>query len=307
MRSPSYLVAALALPLAILACVCCGPPPNPEAGRPIIPTRMVVPPTAASETAAPSPVVQPPTEGASSGALTVAVIVDTRSESVSRAQAQEAVDEAGRLLRQLTPFTIVMTDFSEDGGGGSTNDMASRYIAAHTAALPNAIVLFSYGDGGQARLQGGYNYAIAAPAGYRNTFASPVTGANQVYVAVVHFSHRYAECGYGGADTVQSSTSLDGECRNQPGTPCVQQNGYSMCQNAVGDLYMTTPTYFVASTIVHELLHPFASSGDADHYNTPECNARMGYPPGFFDLLESQYHNGLCPDVYDNFIRSYQP
>ena len=80
-----------------------------------------------------------------------------------------------------------------------------------------------------------------------------------------------------------------------------------MCANAVGNLYMSTPTYFVSSTIIHELLHPFAPGGDQDHYSTPECNSRMGYPAGFFDLQESEYYNGLCPFVYENFVNSYQP
>ena len=107
-----------------------------------------------------------------------------------------------------------------------------------------------------------------------------------MYVAVVHFGHKYAACGYGSSETVQSGTALDGECRNQPGMACAQHNGYSMCSDSVPHLYASTPTYFVSSTIVHELLHPFSPGGDLDHYNTPECNTRMGYPPQFFDLQE---------------------
>jgi hypothetical protein len=235
--------------------------------------------------------------------LSVAVIVDTGSEAVTREQAQGVAQEANKLLRQLTPFGLEITDFVEDKGG-STNDMASRFIASQ-AALPDGIVIFSFGDGNQAKLYGGYSYALDAPHDFRNSFVSPVAGGGQIYVAVVHFSHKYAACGYGGSETVQGTHSLDGECRNQPGTACVQQNGYSMCANAIGNLYMSTPTYFPASTIIHELLHPFAPGGDKDHYGTPECNARMGYPAGFFDLQESQYHNDLCPDIYQHFVDGY--
>jgi hypothetical protein len=236
----------------------------------------------------------------------VAVIVDTHSQPVSRDQAQALIGEAGKLLEQLTPFSIEMADFIAEGGGGSTNDMASRYVTSHASALPNGIVILSRGDEGRARLTGGYSYALAAPAGFRNTFVSPVMGAGQIYVAVVDLSYKYAACGYGGSETVQGTTALPGECSNRAGTPCVQQNGYSMCSNAVGNLYMSTRTYYAASTIVHQLLHPFAPGGDLDHYNTPQCNARMGYPPAFFDLQESQYHNDLCPYVYDEFVKSHQ-
>jgi hypothetical protein len=59
--------------------------------------------------------------------------------------------------------------------------------------------------------------------------------------------------------------------------------------------------------VVHALLHNFGPAGDQDHYATPECNARMGYPPAFFDLQESEYYNGLCPFVYEEFTKSYHP
>lgn len=263
--------------------------------------------TAVGEAPIPSDTPAPPAGLPTVNRFRVAVIVDTLSEPVRREQAQAVFGEADKLLSQLIPFNLEMADFIDDNGSGSTNDMANRYISSHATALPNGIVIFSFGDAGQAKLYGGYSYSLSAPAGFQNTFVSPEVGANQIYVAVVHFSHKYAACGYGGSDTVQSPTSLDGECRNQSGTACVQQNGYSMCANAVGNLYMSTPTYFVSSTIIHELLHPFAPGGDKDHYSTPECNSRMGYPAGFFDLQESEYYNDLCPFVYENFVNSYQP
>ena len=80
-----------------------------------------------------------------------------------------------------------------------------------------------------------------------------------------------------------------------------------MCANAVDNLYASTPVHFVSSILIHEVLQPFAPGGDKDNYATAECSARMGYPPGFFDLQESQYYNDLCPFVYDNFVKSYQP
>jgi hypothetical protein len=236
-----------------------------------------------------------------------AVIVDTTSELVTREQAHSLVSDANAIFLALTGFGFEMVDFVEDGAGGSTTDMANRYIQSYASVFPNGVIIFSYGDNEDARLLGGYGYAIPGAAGFHNTFVSPVTGDGQVYVAVVHFSHKYAACGYGGLETVQGSASFDGECRNQPGIACVEHNGYSMCSNAVDNLYASTPTHFVASTIIHEVLHPFSPGGNQDHYATPQCNAVMGWPENHFDLAEAEYYNGMCPFVYQNFIQSYQP
>jgi len=134
-----------------------------------------------------------------------------------------------------------------------------------------------------------------------------VVGNASLYIGVVDYSHRFAGCGYGDADTVQSAVSIGGECRNQPGTECVERNGYSMCSTAVDDLYASSPTYFAASTIIHEILHSFSPGGVTDHYGTPECNARMGWPAGRFDPIEADLFNNMCPFVYDEFTGSYQP
>jgi hypothetical protein len=257
------------------------------------------------------PTSQPPSEASAApgptSAFSVAVIVDTTTQHVSREQAQASVEEAGRFLREFSPFGLAMLDFVEDPSGGSMADMAARYAAARSAPLPNGIVIFSNGDNGQAKTAGGYGFSLALQGGFRNAFASPAGGSGQLYVAVVDHAFRYMACGYGGADNPSSTTSLPGECRGQTGVACVLHNGYSMCSNAAGNLYTSTPTYAVSSMIVHALLHNFAPGGDQDHYATPECNARMGYPAAFFDLQESEYYNGLCPFVYEEFNKSYQP
>jgi hypothetical protein len=237
----------------------------------------------------------------------VAVIVDTLSEPVTRDQAQGLFDEASRLIQPFVPYGFELVDFIEDSGGGSTQDMAGRYLASHISTNANGILLFSFGDGGRAKLQDGYGYPLAGPGGYRNTFVSPIYGENQIYIAVVRYKLKYMACGYGGTDSVKSSIAIGSECRNKPGTACVQKNGYSMCSNAVGNLYTSTPTHLVSSTIIHAFLHSFSPGGDRDNYATPECNARMGYPTGFYDLQESEYYNGICPFVYDDFAASYKP
>ena len=298
----------LPLSLLVLSVVACGTssPPAPQAS--------VFPTTDAAPLPAPSP--SPLTETAPSGAnppaqtspnFRVAVIVDTLSGPVTPDQAAAVINEASNFLRQFTPIPLEMTDFTEDGSGGATADMAGRYVASHPTVLPNGLVIFSNGDNGQAKLSGGYGYGVPAPAGFKNAFASPTLGDNQLYVAVVHFTDKYMACGYGDSDQVQSSTSLAGECGGQAGTACVSNNGYSMCADAAGSLYTSTPTHFVSSMVIHALLHNFGPGGDQDHYAAPECSARMGYPPGFFDRQESEYYNGLCPFVYEDFTKSYRP
>jgi len=263
-----------------------------EAGTLLLPATLVPP---SPEAAPPIPV------------FGAAVIVDARSEPVMREQAAELIREANSFLQPLSSINLLMTDYSEDGAGGSTNDMASRYVSAHAAALPNGLVILAFGDDGRAKRDGGYSYAIAGPPGFTNAFVSPLTGSEQIYVVVVHYNHRYAECGYGGTDTATSTTALQGECRGQTGLACVQRNGYPMCSDSTMHLYASTRTHAVASSIVHELLHLFSPGGDLDHYDTPECRSRMGYPEQFRDLQETQYNNGLCPYVYEEFRRSYQP
>ena len=292
------------LGLSILACISSSPAATQTAAPPLV---TVAAGTEASSTGQPTgPTIETAPTPESKPSFKAAVIVDTTSEKVTREQAQSIFKEASGFLTELTPYGLEMVDFVEDGSGGSTKDMVNRYLGAQPANGLNGIVIFSLGDGGQARLSGGYGYSVPSDE-TQNAFASPVGGGNQIYVAVVDFTYKYMACGYGGSDSPQSATSLQGECNGQAGTACVQQNGYSMCANAVGNLYMSTPTHFVSSAIIRGLLHNFAPGGEQDNYATPECSAKMGYPAGFFDLQESEYYNGLCPFVYEDFTKSYQP
>ena len=294
-----------------LSMVACGSSALPS-------TQAVTPPLNSTNTASPiastatgdiTPSVSTSPSGGSKAGINfkVVVIVDKRSGPVTREQAQSVLTEAGGFLQPFVPVNLEMVDFVEDGGDGTTQDITGRYLASYPAEGQNGILIFSVGDGGRAKLQDGYGFAVPASSGFRNAFVSPSLGSGQIYIAVVPFGLKYMACGYGGSDTLQSTTSIDGECRDKPGTACVQKNGYSMCSNAAGNLYTSTPTHFVSSMIIHAFLHLFSPGGDKDNYATPECNARMGYPNGFFDLQESQYYNGICPFVYENFLASYQP
>lgn len=286
------------------ACSSTGSRSTPDVSASALPTSLFeTAPVGASDVPVDSPTPVP----ADGAVFALAVIVDSTSESVTRDQAAGLIDQAGRLLSPFSPIKLQMMDFVADSNGGTTDEMASRYVASHTASLPNGIVILSTGNDGRAALEGGYGGNLPAPSGFRNSFVSPVNGADQVYLVVVDFNYKYAACGYGDSDTLQSPVSIGAECGSHPGTACVERNGYSMCADVAGDLYSTTPISFAASTIVHYLLSSFSPGGDKDHYATLECNARMGYPEGFYDRQEGQYYNGLCPFVYGDFTNSYQP
>ena len=246
----------------------------------------------------------------------VAVIVDLSSEPVTEQQAQTTIDEASDILFELTGFRLEMVDFMPitPSNDAERNNLPVIYLGLDPVIIPNTIVVFSYGVNDDARSFGGYSYPINGPADFVNVFQSVVPGSqpNQIDVSMVHYSHRYAECGYGGTDLATSQVSVGGECQNQPGTACVERNGYSMCSTAVDSLYASTPSYFRAATVVHEIMHAYGENGNQDHFGTQECQQMMGWgpddlPDGFTDFsVAFEYYNGMCPYVYDNFSLSYR-
>jgi hypothetical protein len=236
----------------------------------------------------------------------LSVIVDTTSEPVTREQAEAVVAEASSILVRLTSYGFEFIDFVEDSSGGSVDTMVKNYLSA-AEQTPNGVVVFTYGDNDQAKLYGGYARQILGPSGFRNEFNSSWIGDNQVYVAVAHYSHKYAACGYAGNDAIQSAVSSNGECRGEDGVACVMNYGYQMCENALNHIYARTETYFAASTIVHEIMHGFSNRANDDHYATASCKTIMGWGPTHFDLAEGQRYASMCPHVYDLFEESYQP
>lgn len=296
----SILILALA---GTLACIAGSAAPTPAP----LPSPPVTDP-------APTQSLSPATAPEAEDIFTLAVLVDLTSEPVTREQAHTLVDEASRILFGLTGFKLEMIDFQEFSSGEATAGIVREYLKSVPAVIPNGIVLFSFGDDGRAKLYGGYAYTLPGPTGYVNQFVSPYAHENDMYVGVIHFSHRFARCGYGDSETPVSDVSIDGECRNQPGTACVEKFGYSMCSNLVDDLYASTPTYMASSSFVHEIMHPFGPSGNQDHYWTPECTAAMRsgislrpYQADSFNLEESAFYTNMCPFVFDNFVNSYGP
>ena len=238
----------------------------------------------------------------------ISILVDLDSQSVPAEGLAIALEEASTLLLERTGFVFTLLEVVEGRPTDSIGPWVSDYLAGKAPPIPNGVVVFSYGEHDFARSRGGYSFNIPAPAGFVNAFVSPVAGGRSVYVAVLHWGHRFGACGYDESGNLVSEVAIDGQCRNQPGTTCTTHNGYSMCSNVVDDPYASTPTYFVAANFVHEFLHPFGLYLNYDHYGTAECREVMGWGSEWvFSDAEASYWLNMCPYVYDNFRASYRP
>ena len=295
----------LILTIAIALLACSLPralTPTPSA--PFLPSTARMPsPTPISTSEAPT--ASPPLGEA---IFTVSVLVDLGSEPVPRELLDTVIADATQILVEHTGIAFELVEVVEGLPPSTIDDYVRQYIAG-AATVPNGLILFSFGDDDRARTYGGYSFWIPGPAGFHNTFVSPVAGDAHVYIAVLHWSHHYARCGYGEAEEPISPTSIDGECSNQPGTACVEHNGYSFCSSALGRPYAETPTAFLSANIVHEFLHPFGMNGVYDHYGTQECIETMGWSGGgwTFSHEEAERSVGMCPSVFAALAASYQP
>jgi hypothetical protein len=294
-----WFIIMLVYPLGLSACASAALPPAP-------PTLTVI----VSSVETPSSLEEP----APKGIFELSVLVDLDSESVTREQAQAVVDEASQILFRLTEFVFEMVDFREYSGGFKNNNLLNEYLSDLTAVPSDGIVIFSFGDRGLAKQYGGYSFSFPGLAGFTNQFVSEYYEPNNVYVGIIHYGLHYAPCGYGDSETPVSDVSVGEECFEQVGTACVEKFGYSTCGNAVDTVYASTPTYATAAEIVHQLMHAFGPSGDAHHYGTKGCTDEMSggisLRPYNFNSLPSEgadSYLGLCPFVYDNFMKSYQP
>jgi hypothetical protein len=302
-----YLMPVLILVLAALACNWPGYEEAPS-------------PTAESETSqesstpqdAETPEATPTLEESlaePSGVFTVAILVDITSEPVEREKAQAILRESSQILQERTGFVFELIDFHEMEPGGTMKEMAIAYLETIASETPDGLVIYSFGDYGWAQDYGGYSGWVNGPVGYHNEFVSPLVGDGYVYLAIMHWGHHFGICGYGDGEEVISDVSIGGECRGNPGIPCVEKYDYSMCSAQVDDLYASTPTFFQSAGIVHEFLHAFGLGTSDDHYGTPSCKEIMGWTNENWTFVnaESQYYLNQCPHLFDIFAAGYQP
>lgn len=266
-------------------------------------------PSAPQASPSPSPVAVMPTPlpGAprvANGVFDVAILVEREAPQTPRPDVERVFRRAGSIMFEKTGEALWETGVTYGmARGPHTDDMVRRYAATVATDAPDGVLVLSADDG--AHIYGGYSFSFRPAFAFSNEFPSPRAGegAGKIYVAVTEFHHPYARCGYDEQGRRVSDVSIGGECRNQPGTPCVQRGSRWMCSTALEDLY-AEDDYFTACTIVHEFLHPFGISADGayDHYGSQECAARTGATAS--DLRQFQLHCGVCPDVYQRFRRA---
>jgi hypothetical protein len=266
------------------------------------------PPTPASTTptAPPTPAVMPGAPLNRNGVFDAAVVVDAQAPQTAQADVTRVIARAAAKLFEKTGEGLRLSEVVYGmARGPGVSDLARRYATTAAANPPDGVMVLS--DDTSARTFGGYSTYFVPPFPFANEYASPragVAGAN-LYVAVVHFDHPYARCGYDDQGNRVSDVSVGGECRNRPGTACVQRGDRWMCADALADLY-ADPDYFTACTMVHEFLHPFGidANPNLDHYGTQECRQRTGMSAQQAgDTREFQLNCGMCPDVYPRFRR----
>jgi len=227
----------------------------------------------------------------------VDVIVDQSSFNPYLTEIQEVIKVTDFKLNQLTGVNLELRKvYYLDTLGESTNsykDSLQYKKILNDKAVNGVIVLTKEFNTEE---QGGFSVAYEFP-DYCNGFKSKY-GQNRIYYAYMDWEHKYSICGYKDGEHI-SDISIGGECTNQPGTPCVFNGDYYICENAQENFY-SNPANFMGSLFVHELMHPFGENGKYDHYginNCPEVSET--------NLEDAQYYCGLCPNVYDNFKESF--
>ena len=142
------------------------------------------------------------------------------------------------------------------------------------------------------------------PRGGRNRFTNVTLGGVQMYVTVIHWSHEYARCGYGSSDTPVSDVAIEGECRGQEGTVCVAGPEYQICPDELGNPFAYRAN-FRASTIVHELMHPFGKWDNGDHFGVGCLQQRDGLAGGHVRRGGANHHHQMCPYTYELFAAGF--
>ena len=220
------------------------------------------------------------------------------SIGVSSKDIQRVFSLADSILEQKTGENMFIREITN-----SPHIFVSSYLQDYNTAetSPDGVIVLT--EDSLSTTYGGYSYTLPGPPGFVNNYPSPVVEKDRVYVAAIHWNHLFARCGYNDSGNHVSDVSINGECRNIPGTPCVQQDDYWVCSTALDLLYMNND-YFKACTIIHEFLHPFGNKGVYDHYGSSSCIDRTGMTSNEArDIHQFQLNCGMCPDLYENFSR----
>lgn len=272
------------------------------------------------------------------GVFDVLVAIDTNSFRIQRDELDKVLVWAEKMLFDVTGIHMHYLDVVEVALTSAANCSPGQrgscygtgeFLADHLAATPDnahpeGFIIFR--NNRYSFTYGAHASAFrATPAGYCNEFSQPSGATRSIHGGIIAWHHPPGGCGYQ-ADpqtlTRQhvSDVSFDGQCINQPGTPCVYNEVAEMflCQNLIDHpnpvqrLPSLEPLYLTAKTIVHELMHQFHTPGThAAHAQSPDCTQLLDGTPGLilagFHQLERRFGfydaYGICEDTYYNFVR----
>ena len=239
------------------------------------------------------------------------VLVGLESFNPSEEEIEEVMEIASFKFKQLTGYNLELREVSYlnkvgaegESTGSAFNNFEYKHFLDNNQGLNGVIVLTKkFGT----ENSGGFSSLLYYP-DYCNSFKSVIRDgeSNWLYFNYIDWKHKYSTCGYDYEnDQHVSSVSIGGECGNQPGTQCIFNGDYYICDYAQEDYY-AEENVFVACTIVHEFMHPFGENGNYDHYGTAICNEAMGTTAADSSSEDFQYYCGLCPNVYENFKNSF--
>ncbi len=233
----------------------------------------------------------------------VDIFVDKSSFNPSEKEINEVLDISKFKFKQLTGVELklrkihYLSSLNEEGSNSNNYKQMLQYKTILDDKAVNGIIVLTKEF--NTEIAGGFSTAYEF-LDYCNGFKSKY-GQNRIYYAYMDWDHKYGICGYENGEHV-SDVSIGGECRNQPGTSCVFNGDYYICENFQENYYAQSKN-LVACTIVHEFMHPFGELGNYDHYGTQGCNEYLGIDE--YNTSDFQYYCGMCPNVYGNFKDSF--
>ena len=243
---------------------------------------------------------------AGNGVFDIGVVVVTDDYVVGRDELAAAFTLVDEKFRGKTGYGVRLFDVVETTRADIDERRADRvvterwYFDTHGDNPPEGLIIFLANE--TSTSFGGYSttYDLAGDE-FCNEFVSPTVGSTRLYVATINWDHRFGRCGYDDDGNHVSDVGIGGECANNPGTPCVDNGDYWICQNQADDPRADVTT-FRMFTIVHEFMHPFTgpTGPGFGHHGTDWCDeVTDGNQGTFLDNV------GICPIAFQNFAASH--
>ncbi len=264
------------------------------------------------------------------GVINVSLVIDDSSHyEEPDSYFYGLMQTANESLKAFTgvSFNVIRLTHMKSAAYGSVPELQAAYLRHFEP--PEYLVIFSKNDEVTSK-HGGYGdlvitrhaLKVEGNANFCNRLNSTLFGKTSVLVAVADAKPNIFLCGYGDSRFVPggwtlppvSSVSIDDQC-HALGVPCVFEGGASRCSNwrqfrVVDNSVQITDLdkQYAAGTVVHELLHPFGTLANLDHFGTPACINRTSNSINWSGVnvnRSSENFFGICPDLYTTLQNSY--